>query len=273
MEVFMKMFSPWPEHFPGAARFRGRQKRGIPPVLLLGVVLVLFGRCDLPHSPLPAEKTDLENAGEQGEGGKTPEAAAEEAAAEEEAAPEEPVLSAIEVSAPPDKMVYAKGEALDLRGLRVTGVYTDGASRLENPSALQFSGYDPDRTGEQRVVVSLQGKTAEFTVRVGLSELNLSLSLPIEEELELAGLPPGVLALSRSGAGGLPRELLFSAAGYEPLFCFIDGRPLALEAAGEGEAGFVLDAAGFRTGWHYLTLIGFTGGLPRSGERVLNISE
>jgi hypothetical protein len=348
MEVFMKKVpSALAELSPGAMRFQGRQKRGFPQALALGVVLVLFGRCDLPYSPPPVEQPDIENpgedaagkdredekipetgkdeesgktletgkdeeggktpetgkdeeggkipeAGKDGESGKTPETGKDEenpgtggepvdgddpaegpGEGDPDAPPEEPVLSAIEISDPPDKVVYAKGEALDLRGLRVTGLYTGGSSRPEGLETLQFSGYDPARSGEQCVVVSLEGKTAEFTVRVSLSELELSLSLPVEGELSVEGLPPGDLALSRSGAKGLSQELRFSAAGYEQLFCFVNGRSLVPVEAAEGDAGpeFVLNAAHYGTGRQYLTLIGFIGGLPRSSERVLDILE
>jgi hypothetical protein len=338
-EVFMeKKAAALAGPCPGVVRFRGRQKRGMPwvralgAVAALGIVLVLFGRCDLPNSPPPVETPDLEDSGEdisgtEGEDGETPDAGtgkpkagggqgaagpkagdgpegepetgdeadagagegdpaapdtpdtpgepgAPEEPEEPEGPEEEPVLSAIEISEPPDKAAYAKGEALDLRGLQVTGRYTDGASRLEDPAALQFSGYDPARTGEQQVVVSLEGKTAEFTVRVSLSELDLSLSRPAEGELSVEGLPPGNLALSRTGAEGLPQRINFSAAGYEPLLCFVNGRPLAPEeTAGGDPVAFMLDAGDYGTGRQYLTLIGFTGGIPRSREQVLDVFE
>ena len=82
-------------------------------------------------------------------------------------AKEEPqaTLEKIEITGP-DKTEYVQGEDLDLTGLTVTAVYSDG-NRTEVPEgSYTVSGYDADTVGQQTVTVTYGGKTAEFTVVV-----------------------------------------------------------------------------------------------------------
>ncbi len=96
-----------------------------------------------------------------------------------------PTLEKIELSGDV-KTEYKQGEALDLSGLTVTAVYSDG-SRTEiqaGENGYTVSGYDPDAAGSQTVIVSYGGKTAEFTVTVTESE---EPSEPTLEKIELSG--------------------------------------------------------------------------------------
>jgi hypothetical protein len=70
------------------------------------------------------------------------------------------------ISATPLKFSYAPGEALTPAGVVVTGYYSDGTDKVETAS-YTVTGYDPATPGSQKVVVTLNGKTATFTVTVG----------------------------------------------------------------------------------------------------------
>ena len=77
----------------------------------------------------------------------------------------EPVLEKIEITGP-TKTEYVQGEELDLSGLVVTAVYSDGSKAEVKAGDYTVSGYDPDTAGEQTVTVTYGGKTAAFTVTV-----------------------------------------------------------------------------------------------------------
>lgn len=79
----------------------------------------------------------------------------------------EVTLEKLEITGP-TKTEYVKGEKLDLTGLKVTAVYSDGskAEIQAGENGYEVSGYDPDLLGEQKVLVTYGGKTASFTVVV-----------------------------------------------------------------------------------------------------------
>ena len=77
----------------------------------------------------------------------------------------EPTLDEIRLTGP-TKTEYTQGEELDLSGLVVTAVYSDGSKSEVKAGDYTVSGYDPDTAGEQTVTVTYGGKTAAFTVTV-----------------------------------------------------------------------------------------------------------
>ena len=81
-----------------------------------------------------------------------------------------PKLTGITIKTLPDKTVYLKREKLDLTGLVVEGLYTDGSARPITDYTV--SGYNALKTGTQTITVTSGGFTATFTVtvRVGADE-------------------------------------------------------------------------------------------------------
>ena len=77
----------------------------------------------------------------------------------------EPTLEKIEITGPA-KTEYVQGEELDLSGLAVTAVYSDGSKVELQAGDYTVSGYDLNMAGEQTVTVTYGGKTAAFTVTV-----------------------------------------------------------------------------------------------------------
>src|SRR5699024_4535890 len=63
-------------------------------------------------------------------------------------------LAGIEVTSPPDRVVYTQGEELDLTGLEVTASYDDESTAVVPNADLQVSGYDSQVLGEQSVTVA-----------------------------------------------------------------------------------------------------------------------
>ncbi|MDR1220480.1 MAG: bacterial Ig-like domain-containing protein [Treponema sp.] len=76
------------------------------------------------------------------------------------------VLQSIAITSLPTKTVYEPGEALDISGLVATGTYSDGTTRTETVSLSNIRGYDANTVGTQTLTVTINGKTATFTVTV-----------------------------------------------------------------------------------------------------------
>lgn len=79
------------------------------------------------------------------------------------------MITEITVTKLPDKTQYFVGEDLELEGMVVTAIYSDGSSK-------ELTSYDVTYTafieaGETVVTVMHEGKTAEFTVTVALKEM------------------------------------------------------------------------------------------------------
>ena len=82
--------------------------------------------------------------------------------AEEE--PEEPELTELQVTAP-EKTVYEIGDELDLTGLKVTAIYSDGTTQ-DVTSDVEISGFDSETAGEKIITVSYGELDTSFTVTV-----------------------------------------------------------------------------------------------------------
>lgn len=77
----------------------------------------------------------------------------------------EATLESIKVTEP-DKTEYVEGEELDLTGMVVTAVYSDGREVPVDLKDVKVDGYDKDQVGTQTITVTYEGKKAIFTVTV-----------------------------------------------------------------------------------------------------------
>ena len=71
------------------------------------------------------------------------------------------------------KTEYKQGEDLDLTGLIVTAIYTDGTEETKDvleEGEYKISGYDPDKLGRQTVTVWYGEKSEDFIVEVVKAE-------------------------------------------------------------------------------------------------------
>ena len=66
----------------------------------------------------------------------------------------------------PSKLRYAKGEALDLSDMVITGIYTDDSTKEVDLSEVTVSGYDSNTVGVQQITVSYMNFTKTFSVAV-----------------------------------------------------------------------------------------------------------
>jgi hypothetical protein len=97
-----------------------------------------------------------------------------------------PVLTSIEVSAPPEKTVYRIGGAFDPAGLAVTGLYSDGAKEPVTDYAL--GPVDTAVAGEKTVTLTLGDCSARFSIFVTGGNL---LSIAISREPDRKSLSWG----------------------------------------------------------------------------------
>lgn len=122
-------------------------------------------------------------------------------------------LAAVRIASPPDRQAYVAGEALDLAGLAVTAVYSDGSERPVAAADVTVSGFDNAApTAGQPVAVSYADAysthSASFSVDI----------LPVDGER----IQSTVYAIDRGGrvvsniAPGTNAERLLAGFGNGP---------------------------------------------------------
>jgi hypothetical protein len=95
-------------------------------------------------------------------------------------------LQSVEIGGQPARTVYGQGQEFDPAGLTATEYYKKGNTEIISANALQISGYDKNKPGEQIVTVSYekdgQRNSTTYTVRVvAISEIVL-VSVPDKTE-------------------------------------------------------------------------------------------
>jgi hypothetical protein len=76
-------------------------------------------------------------------------------------------LNRIEITKPATKLVYTVGDSLDIAGLKVTGYYSDGSSRVEPISAASISGFDSSKPAtQQTLTITIGGKITTYEVSI-----------------------------------------------------------------------------------------------------------
>lgn len=102
-------------------------------------------------------------------------------------------LSSIKIKTLPDKLEYLYGENLNLTGATLEVKKLSGASEIVKITDSMVSGYDPKKLGEQKIKVTYEGTTQEFSVNVKdyISKLTVKAPNKVEyeygEELDLQG--------------------------------------------------------------------------------------
>ncbi|WP_461245817.1 bacterial Ig-like domain-containing protein [Treponema sp. R6D11] len=85
----------------------------------------------------------------------------------------------MEVTTPPTRTFYAIGESIDLTGLVVKATYSDDDITEVTITADNISGFNSDTAGIKTITVTLQDKTATFTVTVGGDSKETAIPLPL----------------------------------------------------------------------------------------------
>jgi hypothetical protein len=145
----------------------------------------------------------------------------------------DPAVTLSSISVTTLKASYAYGEELDPAGISVRGYYSNGTDKIEEAENYTVTGYAPEKPGYQKLLVTLDGKTATFSVIVGTKpvERNISVSIGLpntNKEPEIFGIPEGGIKLSTS-QNGLPDKIVISVANnglvYSNVTWYVDGSP------------------------------------------------
>jgi len=75
-------------------------------------------------------------------------------------------ITAITITSPPTKTTYNAGESLDITGLVVTATYSNGTSGTTTITRSNVTGFNANTAGQQRLTVTVAGRTATFNVTV-----------------------------------------------------------------------------------------------------------
>ena len=78
----------------------------------------------------------------------------------------EPILEQIYITQNPAKLYYLVGEPMEIRGLIVKGIYSDGSIETMDVSTENISGFDSSSAGVITVTVTVGGKTDSFVLSV-----------------------------------------------------------------------------------------------------------
>ncbi len=71
------------------------------------------------------------------------------------------ILERIEITKPATKLSYAVGESLDITGIEVTGIYSDGRIQIEPITAADVTGFDSSVPIDSQVLTVTYGKFIE----------------------------------------------------------------------------------------------------------------
>ena len=75
-------------------------------------------------------------------------------------------VSSLNITSTPSKTSYYVGEDLDLSGLEIEAVYSNGSTSYVDVSLDMVSGFNSSKVGTQTVTITYRGYTATFTVEV-----------------------------------------------------------------------------------------------------------
>ena len=75
-------------------------------------------------------------------------------------------LTRIEMKSLPNKVIYIKGESLDLTGGKITATYENRTTQDIAITNNMVSGYNSNNLGQQTITVTYEGKTTTFSVNI-----------------------------------------------------------------------------------------------------------
>ena len=135
----------------------------------------------------------------------------------------EKVLESIEVTKQATKLDYYIGESLNISGLEVRGIYSDGSSKLELVTLENITGFDSGEIGIKNLTITIDGKIATYDIEVleeealleDLELVNLAdkLNYFIEEELDITGLE--VRGIYSDGTSKVEEVILENITGFD----------------------------------------------------------
>jgi hypothetical protein len=134
-------------------------------------------------------------------------------------------MTAIQIAQPPTKLDYVQGDALNLAGLRVVGVWEGFPTEILEVTTKDISGFNANNVGIQHITVTKNGRSANFDVEV-MALTSIVLDKPPTKTDYKAGEPLDLTGIMVYGnyTGADPNkkktELIavdrLTVSGYEP---------------------------------------------------------
>lgn len=81
--------------------------------------------------------------------------------------PDPVTLNRISVKSLPDKLVYTVDDELDITGLVIEGIYSDGSREIERVTKSNITGFDSREPAERQVLtIKAGGRTTTYTIKI-----------------------------------------------------------------------------------------------------------
>lgn len=81
--------------------------------------------------------------------------------------PDPVTLNRISVKSLPDKLVYTVDDELDITGLVIEGIYSDGSREIERVAKSNITGFDSRQPAErQALTIKIGGRTTAYTIKI-----------------------------------------------------------------------------------------------------------
>jgi hypothetical protein len=81
--------------------------------------------------------------------------------------PDPVTLNRISVKSLPDKLVYTVDDELDITGLVIEGIYSDGSREIERVTKSNITGFDGRQPAERQVLtIKAGGRTTTYTIKI-----------------------------------------------------------------------------------------------------------
>jgi hypothetical protein len=170
-----------------------------------------------------------------------------------------PALESISISSLPAKLEYELNESPDWTGLEITGRYSDWTTKVETFSNADISGFDSSSAGTKTIIVTINEKSATFSVTVwGKGTGDVSILVPSSDDISIT-IAPGTT------------NTLTATAGYSGYQWYVDdiGRPADNESNGRA---LTLTVPAYTAGQHRVRVLAYKQGLPYSGEIILMVN-
>ena len=133
-------------------------------------------------------------------------------------------LQAISISRTPTKRLnYVQGEKLNLDGMQVNFIYSDGTTsprpvvfaNNEIPEGFLVTGYDPSRVGNQAITLSYGGKSQQFYIRVLASKNAAPVTNVLQPRVSVESEQGGKL-VSLTQPNGSGYDIYYTTDGTTP---------------------------------------------------------
>ncbi|WP_406242683.1 S-layer homology domain-containing protein [Tissierella carlieri] len=135
--------------------------------------------------------------------------------------PDPVTLNRISIKSLPDKLVYTVDDELDITGLVIEGIYSDGSREIERVTKSNITGFDSRQPAERQVLtIKVGGRTATYTIKIQAND-------PVKPEVNKRKLAEAIAEARRKN------EEDYTEESWKPFEVALD---IAIEVNEDNEA-------------------------------------